>query len=101
NGGITWVPFPSVRIGVSGQGPMGVSAPAQLQIQLPPAQVFDTAQVNGQNLHVTVTLPAVARVGIEVRPIPTLRVEATYVREFWSEQKSIVAQAEGMTVSGI
>jgi long-chain fatty acid transport protein len=101
NGGITWVPFPSVRIGVSGQAPMVISAPAQLQIQLPSAQVFDTAQVNGQNLHVTVTLPAVARVGIEVRPIPTLRVEATYVREFWSEQQSIVAQPEGITISGV
>jgi long-chain fatty acid transport protein len=101
NGGITWIPFPALRFGASGQAPMVISAPAQLQIQLPQAQAFDTAQVNGSNIHVTFTLPAVARLGIEVRPIPTFRIEATYVREFWSEQKSIVAQAEGMTVSGI
>jgi long-chain fatty acid transport protein len=101
NGGVIWVPFPSVRIGASGQLPMVISAPAQLQIQLPSNEVFDTAHVNGSNAHVTFTLPAIARIGVEVRPIPALRVEAAYVREFWGEQKSIVAQPEGITITGV
>ena len=80
---------------------MYISAPAQLQIQLPSDAAFDSAQVNGSNVHVTFWLPAVARLGVEVRPLPSIRIEATYVREFWSEQKSIVAQPEGMTISGV
>jgi long-chain fatty acid transport protein len=101
NGGVIWSPHPRVRIGLSGQAPMVVSSPAQLQIQLPTAQVFDSAQVNGSSVHVTFTLPAVARIGVEVRPVDALRVEATYVREFWSEQQSITAQPEGLSISGI
>jgi long-chain fatty acid transport protein len=101
NGGLIWSPLRQLRIGLSGQGPMVISSPAQLQIQLPTDQAFDGAQVNGSNVHVTFTLPAVARLGVEVRPLEGLRVEAAYVREFWSEHSSITAQPEGMTISGI
>jgi long-chain fatty acid transport protein len=101
NGGVIWAPVPFLRLGASGQLPMVISAPAQLQIQLPTNEVFDTAHVNGSNAHVTFTLPAIARAGIEVRPIPALRIEATYVREFWSAQRSINAQPEGITITGV
>ena len=101
NGGIIWAPFRSVRLGASGQLPMVISAPAKLQIQLPTNQAFDTAHVNGSDAHVSFTLPAIARVGVEVRPIPALRIEATYVREFWSVQRSIDAQPEGITITGV
>jgi long-chain fatty acid transport protein len=101
NAGVIWNPFPFLRVGASGQLPMVINAPAQLQIQLPTNEVFDTAHVNGSSAHVSFTLPAIARAGIEVRPIPTLRIEATYVREFWSVQKSINAQPEGITITGV
>jgi long-chain fatty acid transport protein len=101
NGGVIWVPLEALRFGVSGQLPIVISAPAQLQIQLPSNEVFDTAHVNGSNAHVSFTLPAVARVGVEVRPVRALRIEAAYVREFWGEQKSIVAQPQGISITGI
>ncbi len=101
NGGIIWAPLRALRLGVSGQLPMVISAPAELQIQLPSNEVFDTARVNGSNAHVSFTLPAIARIGIEARPLPALRVEAAYVREFWGVQKSIVAQPEGISITGV
>jgi long-chain fatty acid transport protein len=101
NGGVIWAPSRYIRFGVSGQLPMVISAPAQLQIQLPSNEVFDTAHVNGSNAHVSFTLPAIARAGIEVRPITGLRIETAYVREFWSAQKSITLVPEGITVGGV
>ena len=101
NGGIIWAPIPQIRLGLSGQLPLVISAPAQLQIQLPSNEAFDTAHVNGSNAHVSFTLPAIARVGVEARPIPGLRIEAAYVREFWSVQRSIVAQPEGIAITGV
>ncbi len=101
NGGVIWEPVPFLRIGASGQLPMVISAPAQLQIQLPSNEVFDTAHVNGSDAHVSFTLPAVARIGVEVRPLRRLRIEGAYVREFWGEQKSIVAQPQGIAITGV
>jgi long-chain fatty acid transport protein len=50
---------------------------------------------------VAFTLPAVARAGIEVRPIDELRIELAYVREFWSEQQAITITPENMSIDGI
>lgn len=101
NAGIIWAPWPFLRFGASGQLPMVVSSQAQIQIQLPSNEVFDSAQVDGSSAHVNFTLPAIARFGIEARPISALRIEATYVREFWSEEQNITAYPEGITISGI
>ncbi|HEY2517653.1 MAG TPA: outer membrane protein transport protein [Polyangiaceae bacterium] len=101
NGGVTWVPWSALRFGISGQGPMVVSSDAKLQIQLPTDVAFDSAKVNGSDAHVTFTLPAIFRAGVEVRPLKTLRLEAAYVREFWSEHQTITASPNGMTITGV
>jgi len=99
--GVTWVPSKYVRVGISGQGPMMVSSHATLKVQLPSAVAVDGAQVNGQDAHVSFALPAIFRAGVEIRPIEPLRVEATFVREFWTVHHSIEAVPEGMSISGI
>jgi long-chain fatty acid transport protein len=101
NAGVTYVPSKVVRFGVSGQLPMIISSDATMQVRMPSDVVFDTAKQDGTSAHVRFELPAIFRIGVEVRPIDDLRVEAAYVREFWSSHQSIDAVPQGMSIDGI
>jgi long-chain fatty acid transport protein len=93
NVGATFVPEEHVRIGVSFQAPHVVNAPARVTVRLPTAVEFDNAVQNGDAAHVRFKLPPIFRAGIEGRNQfankSLLRVEATYVREFWSVHDAI------------
>jgi long-chain fatty acid transport protein len=92
NLGATYVPMKMVRIGASVQAPFDVDAPAKVDVRLPTAVVFDSATQRGDDARVKFQLPPVLRLGVEVRPLDEkhdLRVEVTYVREFWSVHQSI------------
>jgi long-chain fatty acid transport protein len=101
SGGAIFVPAPEVRFGLSGQLPMIVSAPAKLRIRLPSSTVFDSATQDGIDTHVRFELPAILRLGMEVRPIDTLRIEVAYVREFWSTHKAIDIANRNISLDGI
>ncbi len=101
NAGVTYVPHKQIRFGISGQLPMIISAPATFKVRMPSDVVFDNAKQNGTEAHVRFELPAIFRVGVEVRPVPELRIEATYVREFWTTHHSIDAVPQGMSIDGI
>ncbi|HEX8791006.1 MAG TPA: outer membrane protein transport protein [Polyangiaceae bacterium] len=92
NAGATIVPSEHLRFGLSGQLPFWVDAPAKVDVRLPNAVLFDGATQQGDDARVKFELPAIVRLGVEVRPLDKahdLRVEATYVHEFWSEHQSI------------
>ena len=105
NGGVTVVPEKHIRIGVSGQLPFSINAPATVNVKLPNAVVFDKAQQVGQDAHVRFTLPGIVRLGVEGRNEfsnkSLLRVEATYVREFWSAHKSIDITPDNITLVNV
>jgi long-chain fatty acid transport protein len=101
NAGVIWSPLPGVRAGLSGQLPIVISAPATVQMQMPSSVVFDGARQEGTAAHVRFVLPAILRAGIELRPLPDLRVELAYVRELWSAHRSIEVTPEGMALAGI
>jgi long-chain fatty acid transport protein len=101
NLGVTVVPERHVRVGISGQAPAHISAPATVSVQLPSAAVFDNAQQAGNQANVTFNLPPVFRIGVEVRPVDRLRVELAYVREFWSIQQDIVIAPTQLSIVGI
>ena len=104
NGGVTWVPSPYVRVGASGQAPFWVSSGGTVDVHLPSAVVFDNAQQQGNQAHVSFVLPPIARIGVEVRPFGErrdLRVELAYVREFWSMHKSIDVVPSGIQLTGV
>jgi long-chain fatty acid transport protein len=101
NAGVTFVPNKFVRVGMSGQLPMVISSPGTFQVRMPSDVVFDNAKQNGSDVHVRFELPAIFRVGVEVRPIDELRIEATFVREFWTTHRSIDAVPQGMSIDGI
>jgi long-chain fatty acid transport protein len=101
NAGIIYEATPRVRIGLSGQLPFHIDAPAKLTVRLPDAPEFDGAYQQGTSAHVRFNLPAVARVGVEVRPLDSLRVELAYVREFWSAQSTIDVVPENLQLYGV
>lgn len=104
NAGVTWVASKRVRVGLSGQAPVWVNAPATVDVRLPVAPEFDNAYQQGNSAHVKFVLPPVVRAGIEVRPLDDshdLRVELAYVREFWSMHDSIEIVPDGIKLRKI
>jgi long-chain fatty acid transport protein len=91
NAGVTWVPDHVVRFGVSGQAPFIIDAPTTVNVRLPDTVEFQTAYQQGTAAHLRLELPPVLRAGVEFRPLDNndLRIEAAYVREFWSVEKSL------------
>ncbi len=87
--GITFEPSKFIRFGLSGHLPYWINAPATLSVRLPTAAPFDNAALNDDSARVKFRLPGVVRVGVEVRPIPELRVELAYVYESWSLHDTI------------
>jgi long-chain fatty acid transport protein len=101
NLGVTYKPHDMVRLGLSGQLPFHINAPAKVHVNLPNAVEFDNAYQDGQDAKVSFDLPAILRLGVEVRPIEKLRLEAAYVREFWSSHHSINVTPENIKMYGI
>lgn len=110
NGGAIWEPDPHIRFGLSGQLPMIISSPATIKVRLPTSVALDGASVRGENAHVRFVLPGIFRAGVEFRPLAgnketnaasDLRVELTWVHEFWSQHKSIDAQPEDIYLENI
>ena len=91
--GVTITPEKHFRIGLSGNLPFVVNAPAKITVRLPTAAPFDNAYQDGDGAHVRFRLPAILRAGVEARAKideeNEVRVEITYVREFWSIHDSI------------
>lgn len=101
NAGATYSPDKHVRLGVSGQLPFWVDAPAQVLVKLPTAAPFDNAQQQGNDATVRFKLPPIVRAGIEVRPVPEVRVELSYVREFWSVHDTIDVIPKNVSLVGV
>lgn len=76
-----------VRVGASMVWwPGAVSGDATLNVRLPSAPLFDGARVEGDTARLELDLPLMVRAGVEVRPVPTVRIEAAFVWEHWSTQ---------------
>lgn len=110
NGGAIWEPDPHVRFGLSGQLPMVISSDATIKVRLPSSAVLDGASVRGDKAHVRFVLPGILRAGIEFRPLAKtrdanassdVRIELSWVHEFWSQHKSIDAQPQDIYLEGI
>ena len=105
NFGIIAEPEKHVRVGLSAQLPAWINAPATINVRLPTAAVFDKATQDGQDARVRFRLPPIFRAGVEYRTDlgeeNTLRVEASYVREFWSLHESIDVRPENVKLYNI
>jgi len=105
NFGIIAAPIEQVRLGVSGQLPFWINAPATVNVRLPTAAPFDKAHQEGEDARVRFRLPAIARAGVEYRTTISdtqrIRIEAAYVREFWSMHDSIDIRSENIKLYDI
>lgn len=99
--GAVAIPADAVRIGASFQLPYTVDAAAKFKTQLPPAPIFDSAYVDGEDARVTFKLPWIARVGVEVRPTPRTRVEAAFVYEKWSMHDAITVTPDDTVLRNV
>lgn len=105
NLGVTLVPEKHVRIGISGQLPFWVNAPATVDVRLPTAAPFDKAHQDGNEARVKFRLPPVARIGVQYQvdfeKNDYLQLELAYVREFWSLHDSIDIESKGIKLYDI
>ncbi len=94
-----------LRVGLSGQLPFWINAPATVKTRLPDVALFDNAQQVGDRGRVKFVLPAVVRLGVEYKKVweerRYLAVEVAYVREFWSMHKNIDVATSDVTLTGI
>jgi len=105
NFGVIAEPDKHVRIGLSAQLPFWINAPATVRVRLPNAAVFDNATQEGDEARVRFRLPPVVRAGVEYRGDlgneSSLRIEAAYVREFWSLHDSIDIRPENVKLLNV
>ncbi len=99
--GAIFHPIPRVRVGLSGQLPFFINAPATVKVRLPGAAVFDGARQEGERARLRLTLPAILRAGVELRPLEGLRLEMGYAREFWSAHRSVDIVPEDMLIHDV
>jgi long-chain fatty acid transport protein len=87
--GLIWQPHPRVRVGASFQLPFWIRGDAEINVQLPVSPLYEKASVEGKQARLELTLPFVLRTGIEVRPIPSLRIELGVDYDQWSLLEAI------------
>lgn len=101
NFGVQFTPHPMIAFGASYQLPYDVDASAKLRVRLPSASYYDGAQVSGDTAQVAFRLAPIARVGVELRPLPNTRVELAGVWEGWSVHQRIDINPEGISLTNV
>ena len=90
----------NATIGVAVQAPSRVSATGTFNARLPSSSFFEGARVVGDESELSLTLPAVVRAGVEVRPRPELRIEAALDVELWSMHDEIHIAPRDVRIEG-
>ncbi|HVH45790.1 MAG TPA: outer membrane protein transport protein [Labilithrix sp.] len=105
NFGVIAIPEKHIRLGLSAQLPFWVNAPAKIRVRLPTAAPFENARQEGEDARVRFRLPPILRAGVEYRTDlgdeNAIRLEAAYVREFWSLHDSIDIRSENVRLYDI
>lgn len=99
--GVRLNPHRVVSIGASFNLPIAVDSDATLKVRLPSASFYEGARVEGESARVSFTLAPIARVGVEVRPTETTRVEVAAVWEGWSVHDSIALHPNGIRITNV
>jgi long-chain fatty acid transport protein len=96
--GVQYDATPEVTLGLAVQAPARVSATGTFTARLPSSAFFEGARVVGDESELTMTLPAAVRAGVEVRPRPELRIEASLDVELWSMHDEIHISPHGVEI---
>lgn len=98
--GVTWDPGP-VRVAFSARLPYTIGGDANIRVRVPSAPAFDGATVSGDRAHLSLDFPWSLRVGVELRSVENLRVEAALVWETWSTQRSLVIDPDHVRLENV
>lgn len=94
-------PVDDIRIGTSFHLPYHVDSPATVDVRMPSAPAFQTAEQRGKDGNVTFDLPWTFRAGIEYRGIENTRVEVAYTYENWSTHDSIDLDPQNIRLANV
>lgn len=91
-----------VKIGVSYMTGLRMSGTARFTADLPEEEVaaFRGARMSNDKADFVANFPMIARAGVEVTPMPELRVEATFGWEDWSVQDAMKVSPRNITITG-
>lgn len=101
NAGVVLLPTPWLRFGAAFVLPFVINSGATIQVRLPEAALFNNARQDGDAARVVFTLPAKLNLGVEVRPIPALRLEVSFSRQFWSAHETIDIRPRNVALLGV
>lgn len=101
NFGVQVIPTDTIRFGASFDLPRNVKSDGKIQTRLPSSPLFDNAKQVGDEISVSMKLPWVARVGVEVRPGKQTRIELAANYEAWSAHDRIEGKPKGIELHDI
>jgi long-chain fatty acid transport protein len=102
NFGVTWIPHPMWRAGLSFQLPTWVRSPATLATRLPATPVFDKASQSGDSAHIAFDLPWTLRAGVEARLLQdALKIELAFNYDRWSMHDAITLTPDGIALKNV
>ncbi|MDB4974148.1 MAG: rane protein in aromatic hydrocarbon degradation [Myxococcaceae bacterium] len=90
-----------LRFGVSVVLPYTLRGSGTISTRLPGSVLFDGASVQGNKMDFAMNMPTIIRVGSEIRPVKSLRMEGAVVWEQWSRQKSIDISPQHVTIRNV
>ncbi|MET0286256.1 MAG: outer membrane protein transport protein [Polyangiales bacterium] len=90
-----------IRLGVSFITPSTLSGSGTIKTRLPNSVLFESANVSGDKLDFEMKMPAILRVGSEIRPVRALRMEGAFQWEQWSRQQSIDITPKNVEIQNI
>ena len=100
--GVLAQPTRDIRIGLSIQLPFSdIGGEAETNVRLPVSPLYTMSSVEGSTSEVELTLPMVLRLGVEIRMIPNLRVEAGVDWQHWSVLEELRIRPQDIYVHDI
>lgn len=113
----TIIDLDEVRIGASVSTPFNLEGSALIRVRPPPASAFSGAEVvnrrsgcnysdpaascrNETRANVQLEFPWIIRLGVEIRPVPELRLELAAVYETWSVQDAARIDPQDVWIQG-
>src|SRR4029079_3583907 len=84
--------------------PFFVRADGEVRTRLPSNPMFDGSQVVGNSVSVNFDIPMMARLGVEYRPLPQLRVELGLDYEAWGhapQQDRLTIEPHGIYIDHV
>jgi long-chain fatty acid transport protein len=99
--GVLYRPYPWLSAGLAVQLPFWIRGEAKVDVQLPTSPLYEKSTVEGNSAELGLTLPLGVRAGVEIRPLPELRVELGFDWDQWSTLQAIEVHPRDITIFNI